>query len=149
MAEAAAYAYDRAAYKLCGEYTKVNFLNLQDPSQFGLFGDTERLNALKSVVDARIQSIFEKVKREKGNRKKNKKKMMRECESVVKIEDCSSVSCVGSGLMTSPSASEDGFGGKRVRSVLFPVSRRWRWRWPVRWRLKDVLLLVCLLMIRS
>ncbi|KAI3713537.1 hypothetical protein L1987_72115 [Smallanthus sonchifolius] len=108
-AEAAAYAYDRAAYKLRGEYAKLNFPNLQEPSQFRLFGDTERLNALKSAVDAKIQSIFEKVKSEKG-KLKNKKKKMRECESesVVKIEDCSSVSCVGSGLMTSR-VSEDGF----------------------------------------
>ncbi|KAL8266701.1 hypothetical protein R6Q59_004045 [Mikania micrantha] len=97
-AEAAAIAYDRAAYKLRGEYAKLNFPNLQDPCQLGLIGDTQRLNALKSAVDAKIQAICEKLKREEADRK-NKKK--RESKSVMKTEDCCSNSCVGNELMSS------------------------------------------------
>ncbi|MFS8029863.1 putative transcription factor AP2-EREBP family [Helianthus anomalus] len=92
-AEAAAYAYDRAAHKLRGEFAKLNFPNLQDPSQLGLIGDTEKLNALKSVVDAKIQAICEKVR----ERKTNKKKKKRESEKVMKNE------------LMSLSVSEDGF----------------------------------------
>ncbi|KAE8719658.1 Detected protein of unknown function [Hibiscus syriacus] len=53
-AEAVAYAYDRAAYKLRGEYTRLNFQNLKDPSKLG-FDDGARLNALKNAVDSKIQ----------------------------------------------------------------------------------------------
>ncbi|KAJ0666079.1 putative transcription factor AP2-EREBP family [Helianthus annuus] len=95
-AEAAAYAYDRAAHKLRGEFAKLNFPNLQDPSQLGLIGDTEKLNALKSVVDAKIQAICEKVRERKNNKKKNKKKK-RESEKVMKNE------------LMSLGVSEDGF----------------------------------------
>lgn len=70
-AEAAAYAYDRAAYKLRGEYARLNFPNLRDPSKLG-FGDGSRLNALKTAVDAKIQAICQKVRREKAD--KNRKK---------------------------------------------------------------------------
>ncbi|KAI6707085.1 hypothetical protein NL676_010047 [Syzygium grande] len=66
-AEAAAYAYDRAAYKLRGEYARLNFPNLKDPSKLG-FGDCSRLNALKSSVDAKIQAICQKVKRERAKK---------------------------------------------------------------------------------
>ncbi|KAJ0565152.1 putative transcription factor AP2-EREBP family [Helianthus annuus] len=101
-AEAAAYAYDRAAYKLRGEYAKLNFANLQDPCRLGLIGDAERLNALKTAVDAKIQAICQKVRREKVNRKKNKKKRESESESVgLKSESCCSVACVGSELVSS------------------------------------------------
>lgn len=61
-AEAAAYAYDRAAYKLRGEYARLNFPNLLDPARIGL-GDGARLAALKSAVDAKIQAICQKAKR--------------------------------------------------------------------------------------
>ena len=71
-AEAAAYAYDRAAYKLRGEYARLNFPNLKDPSKLG-FGDSARLNALKSSVDAKIQAICQKVKREKAKKNAAKK----------------------------------------------------------------------------
>lgn len=113
-AEAAAYAYDRAAYKLRGEYARLNFPNVQDPSQLGLIGDTQRLNALKSAVDAKIQAICQKVKREKANRKKIKNKkseseVVEEREKVMKTECCSSISCVGNEVISSPSMSEDGF----------------------------------------
>ncbi|KAI4315521.1 hypothetical protein L6164_028319 [Bauhinia variegata] len=71
-AEAAAFAYDRAAYKLRGEYARLNFPNLKDPSKLG-FGDCTRLNALKSSVDAKIQAICQKVKREKAKKNAAKK----------------------------------------------------------------------------
>ncbi|KAK4435463.1 Ethylene-responsive transcription factor [Sesamum alatum] len=71
-AEAAAYAYDRAAYKLRGEYARLNFPNLRDPTRLGL-GDGARVNALKNAVDAKIQAICQKVKREKKARRDAKK----------------------------------------------------------------------------
>lgn len=119
-AEAAAYAYDRAAYKLRGEYAKLNFPNIQDPSQLGLIGDSQRLNALKGAVDAKIQAICQKMRREKANRRNNNKKNKNknksesvgcddEREKVMKNECCSSILCVGNELMSSPSISEDGF----------------------------------------
>ncbi|XP_057477274.1 ethylene-responsive transcription factor ERF061-like [Actinidia eriantha] len=70
-AELAAYAYDRAAYKLRGEYAQLNFPNLRDPAKLG-FGDCGRMNALKSSVDAKIQAIFQKVKREKAKKRGKK-----------------------------------------------------------------------------
>lgn len=70
--EAAAYAYDRAACKLRGEYARLNFPNLKDPSKLG-FGDSSGLNALKSSVDAKIQAICQKVKRERAKKKSAKK----------------------------------------------------------------------------
>lgn len=70
-AEAAAYAYDRAAYKLRGEYARLNFPNLKDFRNLG-FADCGRLNALKNSVDAKIQAICLKMKKERA--KKNGKK---------------------------------------------------------------------------
>ncbi|XP_058100360.1 ethylene-responsive transcription factor ERF061-like [Magnolia sinica] len=67
-AEAAAYAYDRAAYRLRGEYARLNFPHLGDkidPS----FGDSAKLNALRSSVDAKIQSICQKLRKEKAKAK--------------------------------------------------------------------------------
>lgn len=72
-AEAAAYAYDRAAYKLRGEYARLNFPNLKDPTKLG-FGDSTRLNALKTSVDAKIQAICQKVKRERAKKSAAKKR---------------------------------------------------------------------------
>ncbi|CDP12148.1 unnamed protein product [Coffea canephora] len=124
-AEAAAYAYDRAAYKLRGEYARLNFPNLRDPSKLG-FGDGARLNALKNAVDAKIQAICQKVKRERAN--KNAKKSsggsgdatkVKESKKEMKILDTSSSSSSlpplgndnswSSELVSpTPSVSEDG-----------------------------------------
>ncbi|KAL6986388.1 hypothetical protein U1Q18_019753 [Sarracenia purpurea var. burkii] len=71
-AEAAAYAYDRAAYKLRGEYARLNFPNLRDGTKLG-FADSARLNALKSSVDAKIQTICQKMKREKRSKTREEK----------------------------------------------------------------------------
>lgn len=121
-AEAAAYAYDRAAYKLRGEYARLNFPNLKDPSVLG-FGDWTKLNALKSTVDAKIQAICLKVKRNKA--KKNAKKSeavgngkssddSKAANVVYSSSPSSSSSSLvfGDGLgqeMVSPTVSEDGF----------------------------------------
>ncbi|XP_049362271.1 ethylene-responsive transcription factor ERF061-like [Solanum verrucosum] len=110
-AEAAAYAYDRAAYKLRGEYARLNFPNLRDPSKLG-FGDGEKMNAVKNAVDAKIQAICQKVKREKAKKAAKKKS---ENESKVKeTMDSSSSSTTTTTTTTtttsmiSPSVSEDG-----------------------------------------
>ncbi|KAK7308941.1 hypothetical protein RJT34_05291 [Clitoria ternatea] len=105
-AEAAAYAYDRAAYKLRGEYARLNFPNLKDPSKLG-FGDSSRLNALKSSVDAKIQAICQKVKRERAKKSAAKKQSSANGNGDAKNSENSqkinSSSCSSSSLPMSPS----------------------------------------------
>ncbi|CAN4077412.1 unnamed protein product [Withania somnifera] len=115
-AEAAAYAYDRAAYKLRGEYARLNFPNLRDLSELG-FGDSTKMNALKNSVDAKVQTIFQKIKRERA--KKSAKKIVESEKKVAKTVDLDSSSCSSSSLVgseswshsdvISQSSSDDGF----------------------------------------
>lgn len=106
-AEAAAYAYDRAAYKLRGEYARLNFPNVRDPSKLG-FGDGEKMNTVKNAVDAKIQAICQRVKREKAKKAAKKKS---ENESKVKetMDSSSSTTTTTTTTTTmiSPSVSED------------------------------------------
>ncbi|CAK7335707.1 unnamed protein product [Dovyalis caffra] len=124
-AEAAAYAYDRAAYKLRGEYARLNFPNLKDPTKLG-FTDFTRLNALKSTVDAKIQAICQKVKKERAKKNAAKKSNVdgksTESKKPVKVDsnsptpspEPSSFSPLfsgdnwGSSELVSPAVSEDG-----------------------------------------
>ncbi|KAF5478105.1 hypothetical protein F2P56_004692 [Juglans regia] len=117
-AEAAAYAYDRAACKLRGEYARLNFPNLTDPSVLG-FGDCTRLNALKSSVDSKIQAICQKVKRERA--KKNVKKCSTkvdangsEIEKAMKVGPSSSSSSLS--LRVKPLALPDSWGSDLLSS---------------------------------
>ncbi|KAF7138423.1 hypothetical protein RHSIM_Rhsim07G0082700 [Rhododendron simsii] len=114
-AKAAAYAYDRAAYKLRGEYARLNFPNLRDAAELG-FGDCKRLSALKTAVDAKIQAICQKMKTEKGNKKGKK---IGHCggrngntgdEAAVKVDSSDLVGNDNSWSsgMVSPTVSEDG-----------------------------------------
>uniref|UniRef100_A0A5K0WBN4 AP2/ERF domain-containing protein n=2 Tax=Nymphaea colorata TaxID=210225 RepID=A0A5K0WBN4_9MAGN len=64
-AEAAAYAYDRAAYKLRGEYARLNFPNLRDIFQAGSSPGGARLSALTSSVDAKLQAVCQRLRRQK------------------------------------------------------------------------------------
>ncbi|PON41976.1 AP2/ERF transcription factor [Trema orientale] len=123
-AEAAAYAYDRAAYKLRGEYARLNFPNLKDPSVLG-FGDWTRLNTLKNSVDAKIQAICQKVKKNKAKKSLKKKSCTDDSGGDTKGGDSVNVTTLDSlsspsvshhvfidnlgQQMVSPAVSEDGF----------------------------------------
>ncbi|KAL4340853.1 hypothetical protein GQ457_08G032550 [Hibiscus cannabinus] len=96
-AEAAAYAYDRAAYKLRGEYARLNFKD-PIPSKLG-FGDGARLNALKKAVDSKIQAICQKLRA----RKKAKKPNSAEPEKEAKVTE----SCLSSPAVFSDSLSNE------------------------------------------
>ncbi|KAK9145406.1 hypothetical protein Sjap_005309 [Stephania japonica] len=67
-AEVAAYAYDRAAYKLRGEYARLNFPNLGDESKLGI-ADRARLSTLRNAVDAKIQAICRKNRKDKSKKR--------------------------------------------------------------------------------
>ncbi|XP_038898243.1 ethylene-responsive transcription factor ERF061-like [Benincasa hispida] len=111
-AEAAAYAYDRAAYKLRGEYARLNFPNLKDFRNLGL-SDCGRLNALKNSVDAKIQAICLKMKKERA--KKSGKKSDPKNSVVSGSRSMSSPSpsvaewCWSGEMVCSSVVSEDGF----------------------------------------
>ncbi|CAI0441176.1 unnamed protein product [Linum tenue] len=83
--EAAAYAYDRAAYKLRGEYARLNFPNVDDPIKLGLI-DAEKLNSLRTAVDAKIQAICQKLKRERAKKIAAKKPNSNSSSSGPKVE---------------------------------------------------------------
>ncbi|OAY85594.1 Ethylene-responsive transcription factor ERF061 [Ananas comosus] len=70
-AEAAAYAYDRAAYKLRGEYARLNF-----PAAASLVTGADcpdRLRALRSAVDSKIHAICQRLGRHRRPAKPNPK----------------------------------------------------------------------------
>lgn len=66
--ETAAYAYDCAACKLRGEYARLNFPNLKDLKADLGSGEFARLSELKKLVDAKIQAIFQKIRKGKGKK---------------------------------------------------------------------------------
>ncbi|KAI3716789.1 hypothetical protein L1987_67933 [Smallanthus sonchifolius] len=95
----AAYAYDRAAYKLRGEYARLNFPNLS--YRTGFIGDERKMEALRVAVDNKIEAICQKVKKEKA-----KKRLEKERGKMVRNGNCTE-SCSGSDV-GSLSGSEDG-----------------------------------------
>ncbi|KAK7251417.1 hypothetical protein RIF29_34591 [Crotalaria pallida] len=95
--ESAAYAYDRAAYKLRGEYARLNFPNLKDSKVIcNLLGfeDSMRLVALKSAVDAKIQAMCHKVKRDKAKRKSATKNLSSSSIDVGEVSESIDIRCV-------------------------------------------------------
>ncbi|KAK1325573.1 hypothetical protein QJS10_CPA01g02168 [Acorus calamus] len=70
-AEAAAHAYDRAAYRLRGEYARLNF-PFPDSDPARIADDPARIGALRSSVDSKIQAIRQRLRREKSKRRKSR-----------------------------------------------------------------------------
>lgn len=103
--ESAAYAYDRAAYKLRGEYARLNFPDLRDTGDY-----PERLKALRSAVDSKIQAICQRLRRRRKARRpddtENKKVAEKAATaSAEKKSDVTEASASASASQTSSSAS--------------------------------------------
>ncbi|KAL6618751.1 hypothetical protein ACP70R_033890 [Stipagrostis hirtigluma subsp. patula] len=65
--ETAAYAYDRAAYKLRGEYARLNFPGVMDGADC-----PESLRQLRAAVDAKIQAIRARLARKRARARKQR-----------------------------------------------------------------------------
>lgn len=62
--ETAAHAYDRAAYRLRGEYARLNFPGVMDGADDARFPDA--LRQLRDAVDAKIQAIRVRMARKRA-----------------------------------------------------------------------------------
>ncbi|PKA55911.1 Ethylene-responsive transcription factor ERF061 [Apostasia shenzhenica] len=112
-AESAAFAYDRAAYKLRGDYARLNF-----PGLAAARDCPERLRALRSAVDSKIQAIYQRlVKQRRSRRGKDKAIKVREEKKVEEMVDSGTSACLFSSSESSVScfsgecSEKDGGGG--------------------------------------
>ncbi|XP_078151798.1 ethylene-responsive transcription factor ERF061-like [Carex rostrata] len=83
--EAAAFAYDRAAYRLRGEYARLNFPGLADGPEC-----PGPLQALRLAIDSKIQTICQRLARQRRARHKVKKEMTKKAAAEVTQSDTSS-----------------------------------------------------------
>lgn len=70
--ETAAHAYDRAAFKLRGEYARLNFPGVMDGQDC-----PEHLRQLRTAVDAKIQAIRARLARKRARARKQREESAR------------------------------------------------------------------------
>ncbi|KAM0946000.1 putative transcription factor AP2-EREBP family [Dioscorea sansibarensis] len=107
-AECAAIAYDRAAYKLRGEYAQLNFPNLTA-------GAGEWAERVRSTVDEKIHASFERIGRHRRYRRERKNGTNEEKRELVEeTQEALVRSGASDGQYESSSAVSDGMDGERL-----------------------------------
>jgi len=124
-AEEAALAYDRAAYKLRGDFARLNFPNLRHHSD-------SQYQPLHATVDAKLQAICETLASSQKQGKSEKKPVRSNRKSSRQVGDVGSKdseNCVKVETSSSPVMTEsDGSAGSSPLSDLtFPDSNEPQW----------------------
>ncbi|CAN6359078.1 unnamed protein product [Urochloa humidicola] len=98
--ETAAHAYDRAAFKLRGEYARLNFPGVMDAHDC-----PEHLRHLRAAVDAKIQAIRARLARKRARARKQREESK---ESAKAAAAARPVISEGAATTTTPYGSPDG-----------------------------------------
>jgi hypothetical protein len=118
-AEEAAFAYDQAAYKLRGEYARLNFPHVQHPVRFHSGGSTggwrgggpDQIRPLPSTLDAKLQAIA--LHNSNPNRDFSSTNRAASAASVASPPSAVSVASVAvSGITTAAGAGSDRLSGE-------------------------------------